>query len=66
MSEETDPPLDFNVGEWLQGTGVDSDIAVCTRVRFARNVLGYRFSTCMSTDEAQDLTEYINRELANP
>lgn len=66
MSEEKDPaPDDFNVGEWLQGTGPDSDIAVCTRVRFARNVLGYRFSTCMTTEEARDLTRYISRELAD-
>ncbi len=59
-------PADYNVGEWLQASGGDADIAVCTRVRFARNVKGFRFSTCMPADESAELTKYLTRQLTHP
>jgi protein arginine kinase len=65
VSDETfPPPGSCNVGEWLKGTGQDADIAVCTRIRFARNVKGFRFSTCMTEEEAVELTQYLRRQLA--
>lgn len=63
---ETPSPEGFNVGEWLHGTGADSDIAICTRVRFARNVKGFRFSPKMEFEEAKELTEYMRRQLTRP
>jgi protein arginine kinase len=60
------PPADFSVGEWLRGKGEDADIAVCTRVRFARNVKGFRFSTCMTQEESKELTDYLRRQLTQP
>ena len=56
-------PPDCDLGEWLQATGADADIAVCTRVRFARNVKGFRFATCMPAEEATELTRYVRGQL---
>ncbi|MCC6671347.1 MAG: protein arginine kinase [Planctomycetes bacterium] len=56
-------PGTFQLGEWLHGEGPNSDIAVCTRVRFARNVRGFRFSTLMDGEEAKELVAYIDTEL---
>ncbi|MCC6464113.1 MAG: protein arginine kinase [Planctomycetes bacterium] len=44
-----DKPLPFDwfahpQGEWLKGTGPDSDVVVSTRVRLARNIRGYPFT----------------------
>jgi protein arginine kinase len=33
-----------NLGEWLRGTGPDSDVVVSTRIRLARNVLNFPFT----------------------
>ncbi|HVL14867.1 MAG TPA: protein arginine kinase [Gemmata sp.] len=33
-----------NLGEWLRGTGPESDVVVSTRVRLARNVADYPFA----------------------
>ncbi|GAB4155137.1 MAG: protein arginine kinase [Planctomycetota bacterium] len=54
---------EFRVGEWLRGTGPESDIAICTRVRLARNLQGYRFSACQSEAEARELVELVERQL---
>lgn len=66
MTGDVDPPEGFDVGAWLQGEGDDADIAICTRVRFARNVKGFRFSTCMTHEEAAELTQYLERQLTHP
>jgi protein arginine kinase len=63
MSDEISVPADSNLGEWLQGTGPQTDIAICTRVRFARNVEGYRFSPCIQDEEARELTDYLDQQL---
>lgn len=42
-------------GEWLRGNGRDADIAICTRVRLARNIEGYHFAPTMDQDEARRL-----------
>ena len=62
MSEGFQIPLN-GLGEWLQGKGPDADIALCTRVRFARNVQGFRFSTNMTADEAAELDEYLRTQI---
>lgn len=33
-----------NIGEWLQGTGPESDIIISTRIRLARNLVNYPFT----------------------
>ncbi|CAN5513302.1 protein arginine kinase [soil metagenome] len=34
-----------NLGEWLRGTGAESDVVVSTRIRLARNLAGVPFAT---------------------
>ena len=63
MNLDSAHPEGFQLGEWLRGEGTDSDIAICTRVRLARNVQGYRFSTCMDESEALELTNYVNDQV---
>jgi protein arginine kinase len=66
VTDEPTPPEEVDVGAWLEGEGEDADIAICTRVRFARNVKGFRFSTCMTHEEASELTQYMRRQLTQP
>lgn len=58
-----EPPAEFHAGEWLQGHGNESDIAICTRARLARNIQGFRFSTRQSDSEARELTTSIVQQL---
>ncbi len=65
--KEPDPPQDgFQTGEWLAGRGPDVDIALCTRVRLARNLQGFHFSTAMSPEEARELNEFVCARLKKP
>ncbi len=59
-------PPEFRAGEWLKGDGPQNDIAICTRVRLARNLQGFRFSPRLEADEAKQLTEYVVQRLAAP
>ena len=63
MTDDRANPAEQHLGEWLQGNGPDSEIAVCTRVRFARNVEGFRFSTNMTGDEATELNRFLASEI---
>lgn len=45
--------LTQNVGEWLRGTGPDSDIVLSTRIRLARNLAQYPFA-CKATDVVKE------------
>lgn len=51
------------LGAWLQSDGPDHAISICTRVRLARNVQGYRFSTTMTPDEAKELDAFVTEAL---
>ena len=53
------------LGEWLQGHGRDADISLCTRVRLARNVQGYRFAPKLLDDEASTLDAYLREHVRN-
>lgn len=66
MSEPTPVPNDFRPGEWLRGEGADTDIAVCTRVRLARNIQGFGFYPTMTADEASELIRVVHRGLLAP
>ena len=54
------------LGEWLRGSGPDVEISMCTRVRLARNVQGYRFAPTMSPEEAEELQQFIGDQLTRP
>jgi protein arginine kinase len=55
--------LHEGLGQWLAGEGPDSSIALCTRVRFARNVQGYRFSPQMTAPEARELQAFVEERI---
>ncbi|MBL8726494.1 MAG: protein arginine kinase [Planctomycetes bacterium] len=59
-------PPEFRPGTWLLGTGPENDIAVCTRARLARNLQGFRFSTCQAEAEAKELYGFVAERLKAP
>ncbi|MBM4035474.1 MAG: protein arginine kinase [Planctomycetes bacterium] len=46
-------------GEWLRGTGADSDIVISTRIRLARNVADYPFVTRLKPDQQAELAQRL-------
>lgn len=64
--EPPGPPEEFQTGEWLAGRGPEADIAICTRVRLARNLQGFHFSAAMSEPEARELNEFVCQRLVKP
>lgn len=54
---------EFQVGEWLRGTGPEADIAICTRIRLARNLQGFHFSLCQTEAEARELNALAQKRL---
>jgi len=60
------PEPGFQAGEWLQGKGPEADIAICTRVRLARNLQGYHFAAAMSDAEARELNQLVGQRLQQP
>ena len=56
--------LDRRSGEWLRGTGSSSAIVISSRVRLARNLAGYPFSTRAKEDERQEIATRLKKELS--
>ncbi len=50
-------------GEWLSGTGLDSDIVISSRVRLARNVRGHRFLIQASDEEKSEIEQELRAVL---
>ena len=50
-------------GEWLRGTGSESDIVISTRIRLARNIAGYPFTSRLGPDQQADLTELLRHHI---
>src|SRR5205823_4128311 len=44
-----------NLGEWLRGTGPESDVVVSTRIRLARNLVNYPFTNRASTHQKAEI-----------
>jgi protein arginine kinase len=51
-------------GEWLRGSGPDSDIVISSRVRLARNLSQYPFLTRATEEQRAEVHEAIRRALA--
>lgn len=51
------------LGEWLSGTGPESDIVISTRVRLARNVIEFPFLTRIEDDARRELEAYLRERL---
>ena len=52
-------------GEWLRGTGPESDIVVSTRIRLARNVAGYPFVSRLTAEQQADLAALLRHAIAD-
>jgi protein arginine kinase len=47
---------------WMNEEGPHSDIVLSSRIRLARNLTDYRFSTLYSSEEAREIVEKIRQE----
>ena len=47
--------LTRNSGEWLRGTGPESDIVMCSRIRLARNFADFPFTNRASRGEKAEI-----------
>ncbi len=63
-------PLDFGkeaaknaTGEWLSGSGPESDIVMSTRIRLARNVSEYPFLTRIEERQKAELERFLRDKL---
>jgi protein arginine kinase len=52
-------------GEWLSGTGPQSDIVISSRVRLARNVAGFPFLSRASESQRKELLRLLCNTIAN-
>ena len=55
MTEDAFDSFPHLLGEWLKGSGPDSDIVISTRVRFARNIRGFPFTGRASETQRADV-----------
>jgi len=52
-------------GEWLRGSGPESDIVISSRVRLARNLSRFPFLTRATEEQRSEIHESIRRALAH-
>jgi len=52
-----------SLGEWLNGSGPESDIVISTRVRLARNVVDFPFLTKASPRRRSDLERHLKEQI---
>ncbi|MCK4685428.1 MAG: ATP--guanido phosphotransferase, partial [Pirellulales bacterium] len=55
--------LKTSVGEWLKGTGPESDIVMSSRVRLARNLAHYPFVGRASETERSEIEGFLRSHL---
>ncbi len=53
--------VQFSMSRWMQGSGPDSEIAISSRVRLARNIRGYTFP-CLAADSE---TEAVKNKISS-
>jgi len=56
--------LTDSVGEWLRGTGPESDIVMSSRVRLARNVAHFPFVSRASAQDRADVERLLRERIA--
>ena len=54
-----------NLGEWLRGTGPESDVVVSTRIRLARNLAGLPFATRASAAHKAEVVSRAKDAIAH-
>ncbi len=47
-------------GEWLRGTGPESDIVMCSRIRLARNLADFPFTNRASRSEKAEIEAHVS------
>lgn len=52
------------VSSWMNEEGPDSDIVLSSRVRLARNMTDFRFSTLYSSEEAKEIVDRVKDKLS--
>ncbi len=62
--------LSDKTGEWLRGTGKESDIVISSRIRLARNITGYPFLSRANLKQRKEIESLlrktiIDRNIAN-
>ena len=58
--------LTHSSGEWLRGTGPDSDIVISTRIRLARNLAQFPFPNRAGDDILREIETLMKGKLAHP
>ena len=53
------------MSNWYQNEAVNSDIAVSSRIRIARNLKGIPFSSKMSLEQKKELNKKVKRAITN-
>ena len=48
-------------GEWLRGTGPESDIVMCSRIRLARNLADFNFTNRATRNEKSERANAASR-----
>lgn len=57
--------LPRHAGEWLRGTGPNSDIVISSRIRLARNLAGYPFVTRANRRQSVEILSRCKDELSS-
>jgi protein arginine kinase len=52
-------------GEWLRGTGPESDIVMCSRIRLARNLADFSFTNRASRGEKSEIESNVRSAIGN-
>ncbi len=55
--------LSDNTGEWLRGTGKESDIVISSRVRLARNITGYPFLSRANLKQRREIESLLRKTI---
>src|SRR5882672_1127086 len=50
-------------GEWLKGTGPDSDVVISSRIRLARNLSRFPFMTMATPEVRGEIQTFVRRRL---
>src|SRR5713101_6956309 len=56
--------LTHTSGEWLRGTGPESDIVISSRIRLARNLAAFPFTNRASAHQKSDLESMLRDRIA--
>src|SRR5439155_3864520 len=57
--------LSHTSGEWLRGTGPESDIVISSRIRLARNLAAFPFTNRATPHQKADLEALLRERIAN-